>query len=203
MIIFDTETTGLPGADLLPLNKQPKIIELAAIKLDDETLKEVDRIDMLINPQHKLEEIIVKITNITDKMLHSADPFGFHYPKLVDFFLGERTLIAHNLSFDTKLLKFDLMRIGKVIQFPWPPEWICTVEATRHIRGHRMKMSQLYAHCFDGAEFKDAHRAMADTEALARVVRKLIQDGTITISGRKVPAAKKATAKRKSPTKRK
>jgi DNA polymerase III subunit epsilon len=181
MIVFDTETTGLPGAETLPLAKQPKIIEIAAIKLDDETLEETDRFTTLINPQQRLEEIIVKITGLTDKDLHKADPFGFHYEALAEFFLGERHLIAHNLAFDSTLLRFDLDRIGKLLKFPWPPNWICTVDATRHVKGFRLNMAKLYAHCFDGATFKDAHRAEADTEALANCVRRLIEEGTIKL----------------------
>ncbi len=182
MIIFDTETTGLIGAEAMGLSKQPKIIEICAIKIDDNTLEEKGRISTLINPQQKLEPIITKITKLTDKDLHKADPFLHHYDDLVEFFLGERTMVAHNLHFDSSLLKFELMGIGKVLQFPWPPNWVCTVEATRHIRGHRLNMGKLYSHCFDGATFKDAHRAEADTEALARCVRVLIEDGTITLA---------------------
>jgi len=43
-IIFDTETTGLPVNSIIDIKKQPEIIEFAAIKIDDETLDEIDRL---------------------------------------------------------------------------------------------------------------------------------------------------------------
>ena len=36
MIVFDTETTGLPLADSAPLSSQPKVIEIALVKLDED-----------------------------------------------------------------------------------------------------------------------------------------------------------------------
>ena len=42
MIVFDTETTGLPLPETAPLESQPRIIEFAGIKLDHD-IKEIDR----------------------------------------------------------------------------------------------------------------------------------------------------------------
>lgn len=171
MIVFDTETTGIPKPQASKLSLQPQIIEFAAIKLDDETLKEVDRIQFLVNPKVKLPDKIVQITNITDKMLADEKPFNHHFPTLVDFFFGERKMIAHNLGFDRDMLKFEMMRMGTVLNFPWPPIHICTVEATFSMKGHRLKAGDLYEMA-TGREMKGAHRAMADVEALVEIVKR-------------------------------
>lgn len=178
MIIFDTETTGLNEVDAINLAKQPHIIEFAAIKLDDETLEEKGRLEFLCNPGFKLPDIIVKITHITDAMLADKPPFSNYYQDLVDFFLGERKLIGHNVMFDVNLLTHELRRLDRLRNFPWPPEHICTVEKTQHIKGYRLKLADLHTMA-TGEGFKDAHRAMADTEGLVRVVRWLRKQNII------------------------
>lgn len=180
MIIFDTETTGLLKASIVDLDKQPKIIEFAAIKLNDETLEEMDRIEFLVHPGESLPKEIVKITGITDDKLKNAKNFEYHYEKLVDFFLGERFLFAHNISFDMGMLKNDLARIGRATQFPYPPRQICTVNQTMQIKGYRLKLGILHHYLF-GEDFKEAHRAMNDVEALTRCVIKLIKDKSIKL----------------------
>lgn len=180
MIIFDTETTGLLKASIVDLDKQPKIIEFAAIKLDDKTLEEVDRIEFLVHPQETLPKEIIKITGLTDEKLKDAKTFEHHYEKLTDFFLGERILIAHNVSFDMGMLKNDLARIGRLTQFPYPPRQICTVVQTFQIKGYRLNLSKLHIHLF-GEDFKEAHRAMHDVEALTKCVKELIKNQTIKL----------------------
>jgi DNA polymerase-3 subunit epsilon len=178
MIVFDTETTGLVQPELVPLNEQPKLIEFAAIKLDDFSLEEMERIQFLINPGEPLSDEIISITNIDDGMLENQPKFPAFYHDLVNFFIGESTMLAHNLNFDKSLLQFELMRIGKEYAFPWPWKQICTVEASFGIENKRMNLGKLHRHC-TGEDFKDAHRAMADTEALVSCVRWLSMQGML------------------------
>lgn len=46
-IVFDTETTGLLKPESAPLSEQPQIIEFAGIKVDFDTLEEIDRLEFL------------------------------------------------------------------------------------------------------------------------------------------------------------
>ena len=170
MIVFDTETTGLVLPGLVPIVEQPQIIEFAGIKLDDFTLEEIERVDFLVNPGRQLPEEITKITGITDDMLVGQKKFAYWYTTLCDFFLGETIMIAHNLEFDKSLLRFELERIGKQFNFPWPFKQICTVEASFSINNKRMNLGKLHEHC-TGTDFKDKHRAMNDVEALVSCVR--------------------------------
>ena len=105
MIVFDLETTGLPKAEGSDLDMQPRIIEFGAIKLDKD-LEEVDRLEFFCNPGHELDPQIIKITGITDEMLKDEKPFVANYLSLCEFFLGEKTIVAQNLPFDRKILKF-------------------------------------------------------------------------------------------------
>lgn len=176
MIIFDTETTNLVAPDAAPLDQQPYIVEFAAIKVDEKTLKEVARLEFLAKPKVPIPLESIQITGITNEMVKNAKPLAAHFPALVDFFFGCRTIIAHNLSFDLSVLRHEFTRLGKVTAFPWPPEQICTVERTLQLKGYRLNLGALHLE-LTGKELKEAHRAMADVEALARCVRALRKKG--------------------------
>ena len=180
IIIFDTETTGLTKQDIVDLDKQPKIIEFAGIKLDDKTLKEIDRIDFLVYPNQLVPKEATKIHGIKDSDLVGKGAFDTHYQKLSDFFFGTKYLIAHNIAFDLKMLELELRRFDKITQFPFPPVQICTVNKTLDLKGYRLKLSDLYNY-LTGKEFTDAHRAMKDVEALTECVKILIKDETIKL----------------------
>lgn len=180
MIIFDTETTGLVQPWAMPIAKQPQIIEFAAIKIDDSSFKEIDRMEFLCNPGKPLPPEIVKITKITDAMLKGKLSFASHLPKLSEFFLGEEYIAAHNITFDTSMLQLELMRIDSLIKFPWPMHHIDTVESSMPLKGFRLNLTKLHAHCF-GKDFPAAHRAMADVEALTKCTIWLIQNKYIRL----------------------
>lgn len=177
IIVWDTETTGLVQPSAIPIEKQPQMIEFAGIKLSDE-LKEIDRLEFLVNPGIELPKIITNITGIKDRDLEGKATFPEHLNALQDFFLGTEEMVAHNLMFDHDILMYELMRLDKVTQFPWPPKRTCTVEATHHIHGYRMNLTKLHKYC-TGEDFKDAHRAMADVEVLTRDYVWLKQQGVI------------------------
>ena len=175
MIVFDTETTGLPKAEGSSLDQQPKIIEFGAVKLDED-LKEIERLEFFCHPGYDLPPIITKITGITDDKLKDEKPFVAYYQQVCEFFLGEKTLVAHNLPFDRKLLKFELERIDKLTKFPWPYEHICTVEVGESVWGKKRKLGDIYEE-LTGANMKGAHRATADVEALIEVVKWYKKEG--------------------------
>lgn len=171
MIVFDNETTGLSKPIACPLNEQPQIIEFAAIKLDDKSLKERGRMTFLCNPGIPLPAEITKITGLKDKDLADKPPFVNFYPSMADFYLGERFLVAHNLDFDRSMLTFELQRIDKLTQFPWPPKHICTVEKSYYIKNKRLKQTDLYEIAMGKGKTYKAHRAMDDVEALCDIIR--------------------------------
>lgn len=172
IIVYDTETSGLPLPDGAPLESQPRIIEFAAIKTDDD-FNELDRTTFLINPRMQISDIITKITGLTNRDLDDQQTFSYFYNQLCGFFLGCDTIIAHNLSFDLSLLKFELSRIGQQFAFPYPYKQVCTVEKTMHIKGYRLNLSKMHEHLVGEPHVNGAHRAMADVEALLRCCKKL------------------------------
>lgn len=170
MIIFDTETTGLLMPSVTDLVGQPSIIDIACIKVDDEDGRVLGTFQRLINPGCSLSPEITKITGYTDDDLKGAPTFAQIKPALAEFFLGQRKLLAHNLTFDLSMLRMDLERLGAVTAFPWPPVQVCTVQLYVEEFGKRPKLTQLYEAKL-GRKLAQKHTAMADAEALLEIVQ--------------------------------
>ena len=175
MIVFDLETTGLPLAEGADIDLQPRITEFGAIKLDHQ-LKEIAVLEFLVNPGIPLDPKVTKITGLTDDMLKDKKPFVARLEEITNFFLGERFLVAHNLPFDRIVLQFELERLGKLFQFPWPPEQICTVEVGETIWNKKRKLSDIYLEV-TGNEHKGAHRSIADVRALIEIFKWYSKEG--------------------------
>lgn len=179
MLLFDTETTGLISNIAQPLKKQPSIIQLYVVKLNDETLEQEDEFESLFWAS-KIEEDATKTHGMTVEDLKGAPRFADRVDELAEFFAGEKHLFAHNLAYDRDMLWFELRRLGMECQFPWPWRHTCTVEATEAMEGFRLGLGMLHEKLF-GEGFDEAHDAKADTQALARCVRELVKQGVIKL----------------------
>ena len=114
IVVLDLETTWLLGPEALPIDQQPRIIEVGVVVLSKtKGLKKLDSFSSLLNPGAPIPEESVKITGITDEMVKDAPSFAGVYNRLVELFFGSRTLVAHNLPFDRGVLIWELQRIGK------------------------------------------------------------------------------------------
>jgi DNA polymerase III epsilon subunit-like protein len=178
MIFFDTETTGLPKAEAASLSEQPHMTEIYAVKLDDD-FNFIADFKSLVKVPVPVPEIITKITGINDKMLEDQPKFSDIYNELVNLFLGETTMVAHNIAFDAAILRHELRRLDMHFKFPWPQKWICTVEKSMHIRGHRLKLTQLHEIATGKPHDEKAHRAEEDVAALVRCFMWLREKGEV------------------------
>lgn len=168
-LLFDTETTGLPLHDRAKDAVQPAIIEWggALVNGAGEVLEELD---VLINPGVKLPAKITKITGLTDEDLATAPRFPEVAERLHGMFERADTLIAHNLPFDSFLMRLDLKRAGLLSSWPWPARNICTVQEHAEEWGRRPKLTELYQH-YTGEKLAQTHRALDDVMALLRIVQ--------------------------------
>ena len=166
-LIFDTETTGIPKHPKARDEVQPRVIEFAGLLIDEQG-GEVDRLEFLCNPGQPLEEIITKITGLTDDDLADQPPFADFMGRLAALFERADALVAHNLPFDRTLIELELARLGNP-EFPWPRINVCTVQENAERWGRRPKLTELYQEVV-GEPLAQTHRAMDDVEALARVV---------------------------------
>lgn len=174
-LLFDTETTGLVGPQLLALDKQPYVIEFYGCLVSRETGEVLDEIDQLFSVPVPVTPEITRITGLTDADLQGKPTFGEFCPKFVEFFGRADRVVAHNLAFDWQMMNIEMQRNGHAIDWP---ELFCTVEMTEHVDGFRLSLTALHEKLF-GTAFKGAHRGREDVDALRRCYFELIKRGEI------------------------
>ena len=167
-IVFDTETTGLLLPKTAELSKQPRIIELAIAVVEDG--KVVSEHEWLIQPECPLPAIITKITGLKDEDLIGKPLFRQILGEIEEIFGKANAIIAHNAAFDVGMLTSELARCART-GFPWPEHTICTVQEHMHLKGRRLKMTELYELKL-GKKLEQKHRAIDDVRALVEIVLK-------------------------------
>lgn len=164
--VFDTETTGLISSGLIPLERQPYVIEFCAITVDlsnkDSEPKLIN--DFLVKAPIPVSEKITEITNITNAMLENEKPFSEYIDRVMESLENCDAVIAHNLAFDKEIIDFEMKRNGQEIKWP---RLICTVEQSMPLKGYRLSLADLHRE-LTGGIFEGAHRAKNDVEALVR-----------------------------------
>jgi DNA polymerase III subunit epsilon len=167
-IVVDTETTGLLMPRTADINKQPRIIELAIMRLEDGKI--VSEHEWLIDPECEITPEITKITGITNEMIRGMPKFRELLGEIEAAFGGADTFIAHNAPFDKGMIEVELERCART-GFPWPETTLCTVQENFHRKGRRLKLTELYE-IVTGQKLAQTHRALDDVRALAEIVMK-------------------------------
>ncbi len=186
IIIFDTETTGLPVREG-DLSAQPYVIQFAAItyEFNPQTrhLVELSRYNQLIKPPISIPSESSRITGITDQTVSAMPPFSAVVSEIQALFSTSDIAIAHNIEFDRQIVAYEFERLGINTDF-LPAEIYCSMERTRDLcklpgRSGGYKAPKLMElHQFLLAErFEEAHNAIRDVEALGRCVKVLLTQG--------------------------
>lgn len=160
VVVFDFETTGLDASCC-------EIIEIGAVKVENGVC--VESFSTLINPGKRLPPEITQITGITDDMLVFAPTLEQVMPDFHKFVQGS-VLSAYNIGFDIKFLK----KAGQKLRFNFDNEQIDTLELARNKISslHNYKLSSVVKEL--NITLNDAHRALNDAIATAKVFVKLI-----------------------------
>jgi DNA polymerase III epsilon subunit-like protein len=166
-LIFDTETTGLVLHPSAKDEMQPHIIEWGGLLVDGHG-NELGELNVLINPGIPLPERITKITGIKDEDLIGQPLFAEVMGQIREMFSRAEVLIAHNLPFDSNMMKLELARVGLLADWPWPRTNVCTVQEHAEEWGRRPKLTELYE-MYMGKKFEQSHRAIDDVRALKEI----------------------------------
>jgi len=183
IVLFDTETTDLISNRLLPLEQQPRITEIYAMRVkvtdgeDDFYWEKISEVDHLINPGVKITDGSEKKTGITNEIVADKPRIEDVWQEIISVFNGADMAVAHNIDFDMTIINFESMRVDDA-EFIWPHDLVCTVEATEHLSGYRLSLTDLHTTLF-GVGFPKAHRAKNDVEALFSCFRELYESGLI------------------------
>ncbi len=117
--ILDIETTG-------GKYNEEGITEIAIYKYDGHTI--VDQLITLINPEKEIQPFVERLTGINSAMLRNAPKF-YEIAKRIVEITEDCIIVAHNASFDYRILKTEFDRLG----FKFERNTLCTVQLTKKL----------------------------------------------------------------------
>ena len=187
-LFFDTETTGLPRnwkAPVTDLNNWPRMVQIGWILYDNEG-NEIESNDYIIKPENFT--IPTESSRVHGITTERAIREGVSLEEALNQFneLIERSnyIVAHNISFDEKILGAELLRTNIQSNFNNKRK-LCTMKlATDYCKipgmyGYKWpSLSELHIKLFN-EDFEEAHDASADISATARCFWKMKQLGVI------------------------
>ncbi len=164
--VLDFETTGLSPT------LGDRATEIAIVLLDGD--REVGRFQSLMNAGVRIPAFIEAFTGITNAMIDEAPPADEVMAEAARF-VGAAPLVAHNAAFDRRFWAAELERLGP--DAPVTNPFACTLLLSRRLYPEAVsfKLGSLAAF-HDLADSSRAHRAMADAEVAAALLRRIQRD---------------------------
>ncbi len=103
-VVIDIETSGInPEKD--------KIIRLSALKIVNGEIADI--FSSFVNPGKPLSEEVERLTSITNKSLEDERPINVVLSDFLNF-IGNSTLVAHNIGFDMRFINAALKDMGQL-----------------------------------------------------------------------------------------
>lgn len=183
LLIFDTETTGLPRSrqpSSKGPNNWPHIVSISWVILNGDTNTIEEEHSYIVKPLGwTIPDDSIRIHGITNE---KAQTQGTDLAKVMGEFLGQSydILVAHNLEFDFNVLhnaiQWDLeLPFGSLYK-----KMMCTMELSRDICKLRTafgsykspKLSELYEYVFKKSPNKDSlHTSIYDVLILTEIIQ--------------------------------
>jgi DNA polymerase-3 subunit epsilon len=159
--ILDIETTGGQF-------NEEGITEIAIYKFDGHEI--VDQFISLVNPEIPIQPFVVKLTGINNAMLRSAPKF-FEVAKRIIEMTNDCVIVAHNASFDYRILRTEFRRLG----YDFQAKTICTVELSKKLIPEQPSYSLGKLVRALGIPMADRHRASGDALATTKLFQMLLE----------------------------
>lgn len=162
MVVVDLESTGQRA-------EETSVTEIGAARLEGE--REIARFERLVNPGRPIPPYVAQLTGITDAMVADAPPLEEVIGEFVEF-ARDTVLVAHNAAFDVALLDHaSRAMLGRSLGMPS----LCTLKLARQLLPdlERASLDALGVHF--GLSNNSRHRAMADAELTAAVLKRFMR----------------------------
>jgi DNA polymerase-3 subunit epsilon len=158
--ILDIETTGGQF-------NEEGITEIAIYKFDGHQV--VDQFISLVNPEIPIQPFVAKLTGINNAMLQSAPKF-FEVAKRITEITQDCIIVAHNASFDYRILRTEFGRLG----YNFNKKTLCTVELSKKLLPEQTSHSLGKLVRALGIPMADRHRASGDALATVKLFQLLL-----------------------------
>ena len=158
--ILDIETTGGQF-------NEEGITEIAIYKFDGHEI--IDQFISLVNPEKPIQPFVVKLTGINNAMLRSAPKF-YEVAKRIIEITQDCIVVAHNASFDYRILRTEFSRLG----YDYIKPTLCTVELSQKLIPGQLSYSLGKLVRALGIPVTDRHRASGDAIATVKLFKMLL-----------------------------
>ncbi|WP_166925214.1 exonuclease domain-containing protein [Flavobacterium poyangense] len=159
--ILDIETTGGQF-------NEEGITEIAIYRFDGHEV--IDQFISLVNPEIPIQPFVVKLTGINNAMLRSAPKF-FEIAKRIIEITADCIIVAHNASFDYRILRTEFRRLG----YNFEARTLCTVELSKKLIPEQTSYSLGKLVRALGIPMADRHRASGDAMATVKLFKMLLE----------------------------
>ncbi len=185
VLIFDTETTGLPvkgGSVYL----QPKVVQFAAVAFKfhpDGKSEQIGKFMWYVNPGCKIPAGAVACHGITDERVKYAPPFKGIFEVVREMVEEVDFVAGHNVTYDLDVLRWEAQRLNV------PPVRLRNMALDTMLGGTDLckfpgrmgsykwpKLEELHRFLF-GKGFEGAHDALGDVEATGRCLAEMALRG--------------------------
>ena len=133
----------------------------------------MDQFISLVNPEIPIQPFVVKLTGINNAMLKSAPKF-FEVAKRIIEITNDCVLVAHNASFDYRILRTEFRRLG----YDFNQRTLCTVELSQQLLPEQTSHSLGKLVRALGIPMADRHRASGDALATVKLFQLLLAKDT-------------------------
>lgn len=179
LLIFDTETTGLPKSRELAThgpNNWPHLVSIAWVIVENDKILKTDY--HIVKPEWNIPEDSTKIHGITNEKAHAdGEPL---IEVLRKFFSEEHdVLVAHNMNFDYNVLVNAVLWDARM-KYPLFKRMFCTMDSMTNVmklpaangRGFKPpKLVELYAYTTQKQpQINQLHNSLYDTQLLAESI---------------------------------
>jgi len=130
----------------------------------------VDQFISLVNPEIPIQPFVVKLTGINNAMLRSAPKF-FEVAKRIIEITSDCVIVAHNATFDYRILRTEFKRLG----YDFQAKTLCTVELSKKLIPEQPSYSLGKLVRALGIPMADRHRASGDAMATTKLFKMLLE----------------------------
>ncbi len=189
LLFLDTETTGLPKSATDPIEKWPRIVQLAWSLYDNDGTCESRNSFIIYPTDFSIPMDSARIHGITTERAKSE---GVSLYKVLPQFNADvekaETVVAHNLDFDLPIVTTEFLRCSLETGLAEKQKF-CTMKTPQVVswcklpsksgRGYKWPtLNELHLRLFE-TEFVDCHDAGDDVEACVRCYFELQKRGII------------------------
>lgn len=170
LMFIDTETTGVSSKD--------RIVQIAWQLYAEDTINLVSSDCFIVKPtDYKITSKSIEIHGITqERAFKEGQERRRILEELKLALLRSETVIAHNMSFEDRMISSELNRLGDddLLNLWTEKTKVCTMKEARSVYGGRnLKLSDLYLKVIGGPLPDNIHSADVDTNMCALVYFKM------------------------------